>query len=104
MDAPARTAVRLTARGRVVAVALFLLLAFAALSAVSALHNASQAGTAPTGSPTRYLTVQPGQTLWQIAEKVAPADDPRATVDRIRSLNGLDTRPVQAGQRIVVPA
>jgi len=103
-EAPARSAVRLTARGRIVAVALFLLLAFGAISAASALHSASQAGTTPTGSATRYITVQPGQTLWQIAQRVAPGDDPRDTVDRIRSLNGLDTAPVQAGQRLVVPA
>jgi hypothetical protein len=44
-----------------------------------------------------------GQTLWQIARSVAPADDPRDTVDRIRDLNGLGTETVQAGQRLVVP-
>ena len=50
------------------------------------------------------MTVQPGQTLWQIALRVAPRDDPRDTVDRIRALNDLDTTAVQAGQRLVVPA
>ena len=104
MQTPNRSAVRLTPRGRVIAVVLLLLLAFAALSVVSALHSASQAGTSPTGSATRYVTVQPGQTLWQIAERVAPADDPRDTVDRIRSLNGLGTSTLQAGQRLIVPA
>lgn len=104
MHAPARSAVRLTARGRVAAVVLFLLLAFTTLSVVSALHSASQAGTEPTGSATRYVTVQPGQTLWQIALRVAPAEDPRATVDRLRALNGLGTLAIQAGQRLVVPA
>ena len=50
------------------------------------------------------MTVQPGQTLWQIALRVAPRDDPRDTVDRIRSLNDLDTTAVLPGQRLVVPA
>ncbi len=99
-----RTSVRLTPRGRLVALAFFLLLTFAILTAVSALHSATRAGTGPTSSATRFVTVQPGQTLWQIALRVAPSDDPRDTVDRIRSLNGLGTTAVQVGQRLVVPA
>jgi predicted Zn-dependent protease len=96
--------VRLTARGRVIALAFFLLLSFMLVSVSSALHNASQAGTAHASSATRFVTVEPGQTLWQIALRVAPRDDPRDTVDRIRSLNGLETTTVLPGQRIVVPA
>ena len=63
-----------------------------------------QAGTGRASSATQFVTVQPGQTLWQIAKQVAPGDDPRDTVDRIRSLNGLDTTTVLPGQRLVVPA
>jgi LysM domain len=99
-----RAQVRLTPRGRVIAVALFLLLAFVLVSVSSALHSATQAGTAPATSATRFVTVQPGQTLWQIALRVAPRDDPRDTVDRIRSLNDLDDTTVLPGQRLVVPA
>ena len=91
-------------RPAVIAVALFLVLAFALVSLSSALHSATQAGTAPAASATRFVTVQPGQTLWQIALRVAPRDDPRDTVDRIRSLNDLDTAAVLPGQRLVVPA
>jgi LysM repeat protein len=94
---------RLTRRGRVVAVLMLLLLAFAAVTTVSALRTASQAGTHSYGPATRYVTVEPGETLWQIARRVAPGDDPRDTVDRLRQLNGLDTSAVQAGQRLVVP-
>jgi predicted Zn-dependent protease len=99
-----RPRVRLTPRGRLVALASFLVLAFLAVSTASALRSISQAGTGPASSPTRYVTVAPGQTLWQIARRVAPADDPRDTVDRIRALNGLGGTVVQAGQRLVVPA
>jgi hypothetical protein len=35
---------------------------------------------------------------------VAPNDDPRATVDRIRELNHMSTEVLQAGQQLVVPA
>jgi len=101
---PQRLQVRLTPRGRLLAVALFLALSFVIVSISSALHSATQAGTAPATPATRFVTVQPGQTLWQIALRVAPRDDPRDTVDRIRTLNGLDTTAVLPGQRLVVPA
>jgi LysM repeat protein len=99
-----RPSVRLTSRGRLLAVALFLVLSFVLVSVSSALHSATQAGTGPAAPATRFVTVQPGQTLWQIALRVAPRDDPRDTVDRIRTLNDLDTTAVLPGQRLVVPA
>lgn len=92
---------RLTRRGRAVLLMVLVALAFVAFSTA---RTATQAGTGPTAPATRYVTVHPGQTLWQIARSVAPSDDPRDTVDRIRDLNGLDTTVVQAGQRLVVPA
>ena len=95
------TPVRLTRRGRVVVLLLLVVVAFVAFSAA---RTVTQAGTDPARPATRYVTVHPGQTLWQIARSVAPADDPRDTVDRIRRLNALDTTVLQAGQRLVVPA
>jgi len=92
---------RLTRRGRVVLLLLLVLLAFAVTSTV---RTVSQAAAGPARPATRYVTVAPGQTLWQIARAVAPADDPRDTVDRIRSLNDLDGAAVRAGQRLVVPS
>jgi LysM repeat protein len=92
---------RLTRRGRLVLLLLLMGLAFVAFSTT---RTATQAGTGPASPATRYVTVHPGETLWQLARAVAPADDPRDTVDRIRDLNGLDTTVVQAGQRLVVPA
>ena len=100
-SAPRPGVLRLTRRGRVVLLLLLVGLAFVAFSTA---RTATQAGTGPAAPATRYVTVHPGETLWQIARSVAPADDPRDTVDRIRDLNGLDTTVVQAGQRLVVPA
>jgi len=94
-------ALRLTLRGRVVLLAVLVVLLFAALSS---LRTVTQAGTSNTGPATRTITVHVGQTLWQIAEQVAPRDDPRDVVDRIRELNALNTAVVQAGQRLIVPA
>ena len=79
------------------------LLAFLAVSLIRTSTQAG-AGTESAGSATRTVTVHPGETLWQIALQVAPKDDPRDTIDRIRDLNSLDTTVVQAGQRLIVPA
>ncbi len=92
---------RLTRRGRAVLVLLFVTLCFVAFSLG---RTSSQASTTPIGPATRAVTVEPGQTLWQIAETVAPGADPRDTVDRIRELNGMSSAPVRAGQRLIVPA
>jgi predicted Zn-dependent protease len=92
--------VRLTRRGRLVLVLLLVVLAF---TATSVLRTASQAATGPARAATRYITVRPGQTLWQIALTVAPDGNPSDTVDDLRDLNGLGVAPVQAGQQLIVP-
>jgi nucleoid-associated protein YgaU len=45
--------------------------------------------------------VQPGDTLWSIAGKVAPGADVRLTVDRLVELNG--GAPLEVGDRLVLP-
>ncbi|MGW1678664.1 LysM peptidoglycan-binding domain-containing protein [Saccharopolyspora sp. NPDC002376] len=52
---------------------------------------------------TTLVEVRAGDTLWGIADQVAPAGDPRAVVTRIVELNGLDTTAVEAGRLLVVP-
>lgn len=44
--------------------------------------------------------VQPGDTLWSIATEIAPADDVRATVDRLAELNG--GASLEVGQRLII--
>lgn len=49
--------------------------------------------------------VQSGESLWSIAEDVAPADaDIRAVVSTIRHLNDLDQAVIHAGDVLEVPA
>jgi hypothetical protein len=49
--------------------------------------------------------VQPGETLWQIAESVAaPSQDVRDVVFDLVQLNELPDAGLMAGQVIVVPA
>jgi tellurium resistance protein TerD len=50
-----------------------------------------------------YVTIQPGQSLWQLAVSLAPASDPRDVIAEIVSLNQLSTDSVQAGQRLALP-
>jgi hypothetical protein len=60
----------------------------------------STAGSARTP---RAIVVEPGQTLWSIAERYAGSGiDPRAYVDAILTLNGLEAPP-DAGVRIRLP-
>ena len=50
------------------------------------------------------MTVAVGDSLWSIAEDIAPERDPRDVVDEIVRLNALDSVVVQAGQSIAIPA
>ena len=51
------------------------------------------------------ITVQPGDTLWEIAARATPVEeDVRATVFVIKSLNELNSSIIVPGQRLRVPA
>ena len=100
------TRLRLTVRGRRVLAVLAALPAVIALSAAvigGGAALASRDAGAPAGSFST-VTVAAGDSLWSIAEAVAPERDPRDVVDEIVRLNALDTVVVQAGQSIAIPA
>ncbi len=98
---PARPRPRLTRRGRVMAglVALFALLttSLAVTERMQALHE--PASVVPATAPAEVV-VAPGETLWSIAERVAPDRDPRGVVDQIRRINDLPGGDVQVGQTL----
>ncbi len=48
--------------------------------------------------------VQAGDTLWSIAERLSPGEDPRPLVDALTDVNGLDPGALVPGQAIMVPA
>lgn len=100
-----RTRLRLTVRGRRVLATLAALpaavaLAWAVIGGGSALAS-RDAGVAAGGFET--VTVSPGDTLWSIAEEVAPNADPRDAVDAIARLNAIDGGGLIAGQTISIP-
>ena len=55
-------------------------------------------------TPTVTVTVQPGESLWAIAEAVAPERDPRDVVADIIQLNNLEAARVVPGQALFIPS
>jgi LysM repeat protein len=97
------TRLRITKRGRRVLTALVALpLVIGAL--VAALNSGGAVATAEGASQDfTYVTLASGETLWNLAAEIAPNADPRDVVAEIVSLNNLEG-PVQAGQKIALPA
>ncbi|MCW2725313.1 MAG: LysM peptidoglycan-binding protein [Frankiales bacterium] len=101
VTAAGRGPVRLTRRGRLV-----LLLVAVALLVVgfSVGRTASHAaGTAQAGPALTQTTVQPGDTLWSVALRIAPDNDPREVIDQIRRINHLEQAGLRAGQQLLLP-
>ncbi|GAA1957511.1 LysM peptidoglycan-binding domain-containing protein [Microbacterium aquimaris] len=100
-----RTRLRMTARGRRVftALAAFPVAACVAVAVISgggALAS-RDAGADPASFST--VVVGAGDSLWSIAERVAPSSDPRDVIDDIARLNALDGVAVSAGQELAIP-
>ena len=61
------------------------------------------AGETGAGGPERSYRVEPGDTLWSIAERTFPGD-PREGVWELRERNELDSAVIVPGQVLVLPA
>jgi LysM repeat protein len=99
----ATSTLRLTRRGQLV---LVLALAALLLSAFSLGSQATQAAdVAGQGAVSRLeqTTVQPGESLWSVAQRIAPENDPREVIAQIQRLNGLRTAELQVGQQLLLP-
>ncbi len=92
---------RLTRRGRFVVVVAVLLATFGAFT----LRGAPAASTDVVYHPkTATVVVSPGETVWDIANRVAPHSDIRTTVAQIEELNSLsDPGAIRIGQPLSVP-
>jgi len=92
---------RITRRGRVVlatVIALPVLVVSLFLATPGALAESSSAPDTH-----EYVTVLAGDTLWTIAESVAPESDPRDVVHEIMTLNQLSSAALVPGQEIAIP-
>jgi hypothetical protein len=97
---PAPGHLRLTWRGRLVTAAATLLIAVLTLvGVVSRAGSLRETAPVPASAPAQVV-VAPGETLWSIAERVAPDRDPRTVVAGIQRLNDLTTADVRAGQTL----
>ena len=87
--------VRLTHRGRVALAVLVgvISLALVGIAWLSAPPAAPHVGSMPT-----TVTVHGGDTLWAVAQQIAPNSDPRAVVDNLVRINHLSTDTLYPGQ------
>jgi hypothetical protein len=95
---PRPSSLRLTRRGRLVVFG-------ASLAAVLGLGFLAASGSLANDKPepTRVITVQPGQTLWDISSQVSSGGDVRSTMAHVEAINHLDSTTLQVGQHLRVP-
>jgi hypothetical protein len=62
-----------------------------------------QAASPGIPAETALTRVGAGETVWDVAQRVAPKSDQRAVVERIRQLNGMADSAIQPGQQLQVP-
>jgi hypothetical protein len=100
-----RTRLRLTRRGRVVLTALAALPLVVGILVGSLASGGALAGIDDGSRPVAFETVVvgAGDSLWGIAEQIAPSEDPREVILEIMRLNGLADAVVQPGQRLALP-
>lgn len=105
MAAP-RTRLRLTVRGRRVLAALAAAPVVAGLAAAIVGGGAALATREDGAGAEAFdlVTVTAGDTLWSIAQEVAPGHDPRDVVYELKALNNLAGGVLTPGQQISVPA
>ncbi|HEV2783161.1 MAG TPA: LysM peptidoglycan-binding domain-containing protein [Actinophytocola sp.] len=89
-----------------ISLSLIAVLALAVCLAVVGLAILGNAGSGASTVPNRtaVVRVEPGESLLELAERVAPRSDPAAVVERIRELNGLSGSEVRPGQPLRVPS
>jgi LysM repeat protein len=97
---PAAKPLRLTRRGLVVVIAVTGLLAVLLLTV--ARLSAGAAPSVPAAPVGSTVTVEPGDTLWSIAQRAEPKSDPRLVVDHLRKVNHLDSVVLSPGQTLKV--
>lgn len=94
---------RLTRRGRTVFTSLAAV-PLVALALIAALNSGMATATSEGSTANyEYVTVHAGQSLWSLAESIAPASDPRDVISDIVRLNQLGDSELQPGDRIAIP-
>ena len=92
---------RLTRRGRLVLVLTVMLMMVIGGFALG--HGSSLAAGRSGQLAHHSVIVKPGESLWAVAARIAPHQDPRLVVADIESLNRLGGPAVEPGQQLLVP-
>jgi hypothetical protein len=95
----ARPGLHLTRRGRLVA----LLLLLAVLTVAFSVGRVTSTALGDPSAPAASTVVERGDTVWSIAERIAPNADPRETAVDLMAVNGLATPELQVGQTLRLP-
>jgi nucleoid-associated protein YgaU len=61
-------------------------------------------GAEPAPVARSSYVVRPGDTLWSIARRLEPGEDPRAVVDEIAEANRIAAGDLVPGQVLVLPS
>ncbi|WP_310785750.1 LysM peptidoglycan-binding domain-containing protein [Mycobacterium sp. Z3061] len=69
----------------------------------SVLNDEPAGASAQVPAALAVVRVEPGESLQQLATRVAPGAPVRDVVERIRNLNALDSNVVAAGQTLIAP-
>ena len=64
---------------------------------------AANSQTSSSAAKFEYVTVSAGQTLWDLAEQLAPNSDPQDWMQDVVNLNGLSSTDLKPGQRLALP-
>ncbi len=93
--------VRLTRRGRTLLLAALVAVLFGAFSLG---RSASEAAPVAQAQPAvEQVTVLSGESLWTVARRIAPDNDPREVIAQIRRVNGLTGSQLRVGQQLLLP-
>nr|BFF14413.1 hypothetical protein GCM10025699_57160 [Microbacterium flavescens] len=98
-----RVRLRITRRGRRVLGAVVALVVAAVVGAILLAGPGAVASNLSSTTTFEYVTVDGGDTLWQVASEIAPTKDPRDVISDIVRLNNLSSTEVAAGQSLAVP-
>lgn len=95
----------LTRRGRLLVVLSLVAILLAAFSLGRVASQAASTAGAGGGASVSYeqQTVQPGDSLWTVARRIAPDNDPREVIAQIRRINDLPSAEIQIGQQLLLP-
>ena len=99
-----RTRLRITRRGRAVVAALLAVPLVVVAGALVLNGGGAVASDTIGATEFQHVTVDGGETLWQVASEIDPDADPRDVIADLVSLNNLPSAEVSAGQSLAVPA